>query len=401
MTPADGGWQSTPFGRLAMVNLTSSAGDALVLIALAGSVFVSVPLHAARGRTALGLLCTLLPFAVVAPVIGPAADRSRRGKRFVLFLAAAGRTAAAVMMVAWLHSLLLFPAAFLSLVCSKTHAVARSALVPGYIPGPPEFVRANSRLVVGSGLAAAGAAAVGSAIYALFGSGRLLEVDAFVFASTAALSLMLPAPSEPGAGLTAEATGPDRGRRPAHDLGRSSLVMGGTRAMTGFITALIAFGFRATGTSLIWYGLAAAAAVVGNLSGAVAAPRARRLVRSEAWMVALSSVAIAAAAAALVVSGAARHPYGAVMLAAGAGLAATVAKNAFDAQVQADVEAANRARAFGRFDAGFQCGWVLAALVPTLIAVPMTAGFTTVGTVQLILGAGLMVHLLRRRDYRG
>jgi hypothetical protein len=42
------------FGGLALVGNLSSAGDALVAVALAGSVFVSVPLTAARGRTAFG-----------------------------------------------------------------------------------------------------------------------------------------------------------------------------------------------------------------------------------------------------------------------------------------------------------------------------------------------------------
>ena len=56
------------FGGLAVVNNLSSAGDALVAVALAGSIFVSVPVHAARGRTALGLVCTLVPFVVIAPL---------------------------------------------------------------------------------------------------------------------------------------------------------------------------------------------------------------------------------------------------------------------------------------------------------------------------------------------
>ena len=44
----------TPFGGLAIVHNLSSIGDSLVTVALAGSVFVSVSLHAARYRTALG-----------------------------------------------------------------------------------------------------------------------------------------------------------------------------------------------------------------------------------------------------------------------------------------------------------------------------------------------------------
>jgi hypothetical protein len=67
------------FGGLAIVNHLLSAGDALVAVALAGSIFVSVPLHAARGRIALGLVCTMLPFVVVAPFMGPLTDRVRAG----------------------------------------------------------------------------------------------------------------------------------------------------------------------------------------------------------------------------------------------------------------------------------------------------------------------------------
>jgi hypothetical protein len=69
------------FAGLALVNSLSSSGDALVAVAvaLAGPIFVSVPVHAARGRTALALVCTLLPFVVVAPFTGPLTDRVRAG----------------------------------------------------------------------------------------------------------------------------------------------------------------------------------------------------------------------------------------------------------------------------------------------------------------------------------
>src|SRR5207248_8701813 len=67
------------FAGLTLVNNLSSAGDAVVAVALAGTIFVSVPVHAARGRTALGLVCTLLPFVVVTPLMGPLTDRVRAG----------------------------------------------------------------------------------------------------------------------------------------------------------------------------------------------------------------------------------------------------------------------------------------------------------------------------------
>ena len=181
------------------MNSLSSAGDALVAVALAGSVFVSVSLNAARGRTALGLVCTVLPFAVVGPFVGPLIDRMRSGRRFIIFGASIGRLAACLMMASWIHSLLLFPAAFLSLVCSKTHAVAKASLVPGAVDKPDDLVRANSRLAVGASVATSLAAAVGALIYKVSGSRALLDFDVLVFAATAALSIALLARTrEPG-----------------------------------------------------------------------------------------------------------------------------------------------------------------------------------------------------------
>ncbi len=388
-------WYSTRFGRLAVVNAMSSAGDALVVVALAGSVFVSVPLDAARGRTALGLVCTLLPFAVVAPLIGPAADRTRRGKRFVLFLAGVGRVAAALMMAAWLNSLLLFPAAFLSLVCSKTHGVARSALVPGSVDGHPNLVRANSKLTVGGGVASGLAAAAGGALYAAFGSRPVLQLDALVFAVTSTLALMIPRPLEaaPGpppvtAGSPAPAPGPV-------GLGRPALTVAFLRGGTGFLTALIAFGFRAQSAPVAWYGLAGAAGVAGSLGGAALAPAARRVVRSEGWLVAVSALAVAASAGAVVVFGSGPYRLGSVALAASAGVGGTVAKTAFDALVQSGVEEGRRARAFARFEARFQAAWVLAALIPTLLPVSLAAGFVAVGAALAAVAAALVVSLAR------
>ena len=189
--PTDSDWKDRPFAGLAAVNNISGAGDALVTVALAGSVFVSVSLSAARGRTALGLLFTVLPFAVVGPFVGPAIDRMKGGRRFIVFAAAIGRLAACLLMLAWIHSLLLFVAAFLSLVCSKTHAVAKAALVPGVVDHPEDLVRANSRLAVGGSVVTSVAACIGGLIYRLLGSKVVLDLDILVFATCAGLSLYL------------------------------------------------------------------------------------------------------------------------------------------------------------------------------------------------------------------
>ena len=45
--------RATPFGRLLVAHVVLMAGDTLVTIALAGSLFFSISPHAARGRVAL------------------------------------------------------------------------------------------------------------------------------------------------------------------------------------------------------------------------------------------------------------------------------------------------------------------------------------------------------------
>ncbi|HAF68129.1 MAG TPA: hypothetical protein DCL16_03315, partial [Acidimicrobiaceae bacterium] len=60
-----------PFARLARVQLVSAGGDALLTIALAGSLFFNLDPDAARPKVALYLILTIAPFAIVGPLIGP------------------------------------------------------------------------------------------------------------------------------------------------------------------------------------------------------------------------------------------------------------------------------------------------------------------------------------------
>ena len=101
----------TPFGRLARLHAVLVAGDALVAIALAGSLFFSIDPGAARWRVAFYLLFTMAPFALVAPLVGPAIDRAKGGRRNMVILSAGLRALVAFMMVGDLDSLLLCPEA--------------------------------------------------------------------------------------------------------------------------------------------------------------------------------------------------------------------------------------------------------------------------------------------------
>jgi MFS family permease len=411
-------WSSTPFGGLAIVHSLSSVGDAMVTVALAGSVFVSVSLHAARGRTALGLLCTVLPFAVVGPFVGPAIDRVRGGRKFIVFLSAIGRMAACLMMASWIHSLLLFPAAFLSLVCSKTFAVAKASLVPGVVDNQEHLVRANSKLAVASSIFSSLGAAFGSVVYRLMGSRVLLDVDLLVFATLAGLSLyMLSGSREPvgpvdaGPGIPEGDGSPlplsglaarlgvlrrkPRARIP-RDLALAQIAMAGMRCAAGFLTALVVFAFRREGAPIIWYGLVAVASVGGNFSGALVAPWLKDRVSEKRLVAAAALVIGAVAVGATQLTGAHYRP-AALLLAIVVGLGASVAKTAFDAIVQRETRDTDRSRLFARFESIFQLAWVVGALVPTLIATSLLAGFIIIACGVIISSATFVFGVARDR----
>jgi MFS family permease len=413
--PDEAGPGSTPFGGLAVVNYISSSGDTLVAVALAGSVFVSVSLGAARSRTAIGLLCTVLPFAVVGPLVGPAIDRVRGGRKWVVFAAAIGRMVACLLMSSWIHSLLLFPAAFASLVCSKTHAVAKASLVPAVVDESQDLVRANARLAVGSAVASAVAAGFGSLVYAVFRSRAVLDADVVVFGVAAALSLHLlrgttdlraaagppAAAGRAGRSERRVAPAPTRRARPGvpREVGLAQVPMAGMRAVAGFMTALVVFSFRSSGAPIIWYGLVGIASIGGNMAGAFVAPWLRDHVVEKRLVAGAAALIVATAVAATQMPGLHRRP-AALVLAAVVGFAASVAKAAFDATVQRDTADASRSRLFARFESIFQLVWVAGALVPTLVHVTLLPGFVLVAF-TVAATSGLFVTGLARERRTG
>src|ERR1043166_9453429 len=124
-----GGWrplqrgsgQVEAFTRLARTHAFSSAGDALVAIALAGSLFFSLSPHAARTRVALYLVLVMAPFAVVAPLIGPIVDRYSGGRRGMVLVSLSVRCVLCLLIADHIHGLLLFSLAFGALVLGKAY----------------------------------------------------------------------------------------------------------------------------------------------------------------------------------------------------------------------------------------------------------------------------------------
>ncbi|GAC1589281.1 MAG: hypothetical protein NVS3B21_05800 [Acidimicrobiales bacterium] len=346
------------FLRLALTHALVMGGDAVVTVALAGSLFFSISPTAARGRVTLSLLFTMAPFAVVAPFLGPAIDRSRGGRRLMLIGSAAGRSLACIYMATVVHSLLLFPAALVLLVLSKGHAVAKSSLVPATVHSPGDLVRANGKLATMAavvGFAAAGPAAI---VLKVAGAPWVLRLGAVIYAIGAFMALRCrPAPP-------AVVDPPDGIDEAARDKGviLASVAMAVLRATVGFLTFAVAFDFRRSHAPSWWYGVVIGASLLGGFIGNLVGPRLRLVLGEERIILG----ALWAVAAGGLFAGRLDSRPGVALLAIVVGLAAAVGRLSFDAILQRDGAEGARGRSFARFEATFQLVWVAAALVPVV-----------------------------------
>src|ERR1700759_5405094 len=114
-----GGAEESGLAPLLELSFFSSAGDALITVALAGSQFLSVQPGEARGKIGLYLLVTMAPFALLAPVVGPTLDRFPNGRRVALGVTMLARAALAFLLADQVNTLYLYPLALGSLVLSR------------------------------------------------------------------------------------------------------------------------------------------------------------------------------------------------------------------------------------------------------------------------------------------
>ena len=410
---------ASPFSRLLVTQMLSLGGDALVTLALANSVFFSTNPNAARGRVTLVLLITMAPFAVVAPLLGPLIDKTQGGRRVMVMATALGRAVACFFMARYIHSLFLFPAAFLTLVCSKGYTVAKATLVPAAVRRPQDLVEANSKLAVSGAIAGFLIALPGLAILKLAGGAWLLRVDVLVFLICAASALRLQASprrvgprgsgdtavlgrtgvdfSGAGTDFSGAGAGAGSGARdartkplPGGAIQVLAFSMGTLRLLVGFTTFLVVFGFRINKAPTWWFGVALVASICGNTIGSALGPWLRSRLKEE--LIIASAAATVAVAGILAMFFPAVHSWPAAsMLAAVVGLAAGLAKLAFDALVQRHIPPERQGRAFGRFEAGFQLVWVLGGLVPVVIAMSLPVGFAVITLVAAMAAVVLLV----------
>src|SRR5215472_8447262 len=151
----------TGLAHLIELSAAGSVGDGFVAVALAGTLFFSTSPTQARGRVALALIITIAPFALLAPFVGPALDRVRQGRGYILVGTMLARGLLCWGMAGAVQhndTVTLLPAAFGILVLQKAFGVTRAAVTPRLLPREITLVTANARAGLASLIAASTAA---------------------------------------------------------------------------------------------------------------------------------------------------------------------------------------------------------------------------------------------------
>jgi MFS family permease len=372
-------WQPTPFTRLARSHALSVAGDTLFTAAMAGTVFFSVgDFDEARSRVALLLVFTLAPFAVAAPLLGPLLDRARGGRRWMLVGIAIARAVLCLLILRDRDSLWFYAEALGFLVLSKGYLITRGAIVPTTVHNDAELVKANSRLALLSGVVAVLAAIPAGLFLALNRPSWLLVPAAALFLGCAALATKLP----PARVAPAPADAVERAELRSVGILVAASSMAVLRLIVGFFVFQVGFYAKDNGQAALMV-VAAVAAQAGFLIGSMTSPVLRRTFSEERILAIMLAAAVAAGVLASllgVLAGGSAITLGlaASLLSFAIGASSNIGKQAFDAIVQRDAPDANRGRSFARFETRFQLVWVLGALVPTAVVLPMEVAFVVI-----------------------
>ena len=447
-TSAEGAGE-TGLAKLIELHAVNSFGDMLITIALASTIFFSVPTGEARGRVALYLLITMAPFALLAPVIGPLLDRVPHGRRAAMALSMLTRA-----MLAWTMAgvisgggIALYPEALGVLVASKAYGVVRSVVVPRLLPHRVTLVKANSRVTL-AGLIATGLAAPIGGLLHLLGPGWPLRGAFLVFVAGTLLAFALPrtvdsAQGEQRALLLAEDTDADTGadtgggtdadvdadvdsggfpagkssgravgkpvsserlrERPLRSVGPSVLLalraVAALRGLSGFLTMFLAFLLRADSLAGLHPGVAlgivAVAAGAGNALGSVLGSWLRTR-GPEATVTAMVALALAATTCGALWYGVLTV----TLVAACAGLAQSLGKLALDALIQRDVPEQVRTSAFARSETLMQLCWVAGGGLGIVLPLHAVLGLGVAAAIMAVT-LGITLWSLFGRDRGG
>ncbi|MFE6976287.1 MFS transporter [Streptomyces sp. NPDC057682] len=425
-------------GKLIELHAVNGAGDVMITVALASTVFFSVPTDQARGRVALYLAVTMAPFILLAPVIGPLLDHLPHGRRAAMAGSMLARAVLAITMSGAVATggLELYPAALGVLVCSKAYGVVRSAVVPRLLPPRFSLVKANSRVTLAGLLATGAAAPIGAGLQTIGPPWPLYGACA-IFVGGAALAFTLPPKVDsakgerrarlvlphslthrPAPARTAE-TGRPKERKPQEKKSKEkrngekrpglrtvgpSVLHGlqanaAHRALSGFLIFFLAFLLRehplSGQSAAISLGIVGVAAGVGNALGTAVGSwlRARgpEVIVASVLGLALTVAVLAAAffSTALVAA-----------LAATAGFTQALSKLSLDAMIQRDVPEEVRTSAFARSETLLQMSWVVGGAIGISLPLNGVLGMSVAAGI-LALGAAASVRGLLGAARRG
>ncbi len=381
--------------RLIQMHFFNTAGDSAVAISLAGSLFFQVPSGEARGQVALFLALTMLPFVIVAPLIGPFLDRFAHGRRWAI-----GATMTIRAFLCWgLASTVtedspwLFATALGVLVSSKAYGVTRAAAVPRLLPHDFTLVRANGRVSMAGTVGATVSAPIAGLI-SLIGPEWSLRYAFALFVVATICAIRLPEKVDSSAGVDemilrgSDKTTNRRGRAKLRIPPAVAFALRancGPRWLSGFLIMFMAFLLRENPpeSSLraeFLVALVIGAAGAGNALGILLAALMKRMNPQITVVLALITGAALTLVATLF--------YGVlplVLLGLTAGLAQSLAKFCLDATIQRDVPTRVQASAFARSDTTLQLAWVIGGFVG--IAVPLEPARLGLGVAVAVLTA--------------
>lgn len=400
-THADGAGE-TGLSRLIEVHGLHNAGDAVVAISLAGSLFFSVPTGEARGQVLMFLLLTLLPFSIIAPFVGPFLDRFRHGRRWAIgsMMAVRAFLCLALALTIEESSWWQFPAALGVLVASKAYNVTRSAATPRLLPPAMTLVKANGRMSL-AGVAGATVAAPLAVGLSYLGAGWSMMLAVAIFGLGTVLAILLPPAVDSTKGESEVPIGEvagGRGRWVPTAVVNALRANVGLRMLSGFLTIFLAFLLRESpppgwgGNFTLLIGVVAGAVGLGSAVGTLLGSLTKLVPPRALVRIALIVDVVAAVATAI--------NFGMVtivILSFVVGMCQQLGKLALDAVIQESVPEHRRTSVFGRSETLIQLAWVIGGGLGVVLPADATIGMTVIAVVLVVW---LIIVLLPTRGTR-
>ncbi|MCX6399507.1 MAG: MFS transporter [Propionibacteriales bacterium] len=365
--------------RLIELAACNAAGDSAFAIALAGTVFFAGATSGERGPVLLFLGLTMVPFAIVAPLIGPFLDRFSHGRRWAI-----GATFALRAFLCWVLAGTLgdgspwfYVAALGVLVSSKAYGVAKASAVPRLLPHEITLVKANGRVALAGVVGACVSAPLAGAAYWI-GPEWACRYAFLVFIVGTVAAIVLPAEVDSSSGEESvdghrdSVTGARRAGLPPR-VAFALRANCGPRLLSGFLTMFMTFvlatepldGWETKTKSTILVGLVIGAAGLGNTVGIVVASLARKINPAVMVVVALLADIVALVLATIFYS---LLPL--ILLGLTVGLMQYLAKVSLDSTIQTGVPVRAHASAFAKGDTTLQLAWVVGGFLGVILSYP-------------------------------